>query len=178
MTFKKRMVCLLCLILCASFAACKAEPKSNPADNPPASDLASGGAVSESGIDQLPATKSISISREGIAESLPAYLVSSNLGYSIYLFEDFVLSASTDGDIVQPALTSSSILPTIQMRIVHGDALKPLPQSGEKDGIVTEYRRIDQGALVFDAELSYPLEAAENAPVLLNAMLDTLTLTP
>jgi len=123
--------------------------------------------------ESRPAATKIPVSREGEVEHLPAYLQTGSMGYTIYLFEDFIMSFADDGDVIHPS-AGSLLLDTFSVHIVRSDGQSALPQNNESEGLMIEYHRITDGAYTFDVTLYYPIEAADGGAVLLHAMMDTL----
>ena len=154
---------ILCLLaLCLLCTACKSNAQPDSSSSP---------SVATESPSELPLTKEITISREGMEETLTARLTTSSMGYSIYLFEGFELVQTDDGDIIR----SSELLDTIYMKIVRSDWAYALPEdSVNKDGALITYRRITLGDHIFDVETSFPSEAEEGAAVLTSAMIDTI----
>lgn len=185
---KRIAILIFCVILCVLCAACNTSapspspelnssapspsPSPLPAVSPAETDI-SGEASETDSADSLPLTMDIPVVREGSEEMLPASLTVSDMGYSIYLFEDFTLTVADDGDVIHPS-EASPIMQTICMLIVRSNGESPLPENTESEGLVTEYRRINHGAYTFDVTIFYPSEAAEGGTVLLYTMLNTL----
>lgn len=175
MKIKRFSILLFCLVFCVLCTACNGKtPSDNPVSPLSTPSTAPSSPEPTGTIGNLPSTKNILVSREGEEESLLAHLKTSEAGYSIYVFEDFNLVSTDDGDMIIPK-ADSVLMKTITMRIARSNGASALPKNYVTDGIHVQYHRVEKGAYIFDVELTYPIEAAEGGKILLLAMLGTLS---
>ena len=119
----------------------------------------------------------MTVTREGTDETLSAYFAVSELGYAMYILEDFVLTPTENGDLIHPS-EDSSMTQSIFMRITRSDAgasNDTINDDVANDSLQTVSYHIANGVNSFDVTLSYPLEASEGGAVLLHTMLNTFT---
>lgn len=99
----------------------------------------------------LPQTEDLIITREGFTDLYPAHLVVSELGYAMYVSDDFELVHTDEGDLIRPT-QESSLLQSFSISLSNADA----------------------EAHTLDIEMSYPPEGEGGGAVIMQAMCDSI----
>lgn len=119
----------------------------------------------------------MTVTREGMDETLSAYLAVSDMGYVMYILEGFVLTPTENGDLIHPS-EDSPVMQNISMLITRSDAEtfdEIVNDDISNDDLQTVTYHILNSVNSFDVTLSYPLEASEGGAILLHTMLSTFT---